>query len=158
MATQSEVSTLAGHPFLRGMPASQVARLAGSCRHVTRPAGHRLFEEGGTADRFWLIDAGQVALDAMVPGQGRVVIELLGRGAVVGLSWLQPPYQWQCGAISTQPMQAYEFEARAVRRACGADPPLGYELLRRFSVAAARRLQVTRARLLDAHAHPAFPG
>jgi CRP/FNR family transcriptional regulator, cyclic AMP receptor protein len=151
MTTHSE---LAAQQFLRGVPREQVARLADCCRHVALPAGSRLFEEGGPADRFWLIDAGQVALDAMVPGRGRVVIELLGRGAVVGLSWLRPPYQWQFGAVTTQPMQAYEFDARAVRAACDGDPALGYELLTRFGAAVADRLQATRSRLIEAHAHP----
>jgi CRP/FNR family transcriptional regulator, cyclic AMP receptor protein len=154
MTTHSDVSVLAAHPFVRGMSCELVARLAYCCRHITLPADYRLFEDGGTADRFWLVDAGQVALDATVPGRGRVVIELLGRGAVVGLSWLQPPYKWQFGAVTTQPMQAYEFDGRAVRLACGEDPVLGYELLRRFSNAMARRLQVTRGRLIEAHARP----
>jgi CRP-like cAMP-binding protein len=113
------------------------------------PAGQRLFEEGATANRFWLIDAGQVTLDAMVPGQGRVIIEALGRGDVVGLSWLLPPYQWRFGAITTQPMQAFEFDAHAVRRACDNDPALASELSQRFSRVVVQRLQATRARLLD---------
>jgi len=105
-----------------------------------------------TARKFWLIDAGQVALDAMVPGDGRVTIEMLGRGDLLGLSWLQPPYTWKYGAITTQPMQAFEFDAEAVRAACAKDPVLGYELLLRFMAVAAHRLQATRARLLEARA------
>jgi CRP/FNR family transcriptional regulator, cyclic AMP receptor protein len=157
MTTQREASVLGAHPFLRGMPGDQVARLAGCCRHVAVPAGRRLFEEGGTADRFWLIDAGQLALDAMVPGHGRVVIEMLGRGEVIGLSWLQPPFQWRFGAVTTQPMQAYEFDARAVRELCSDDPALGFELLGRFSIVATRRLHATRTRLHDAYARLSAP-
>jgi len=146
-------SVLGRQPFLRGLPGSQLADLAALCTHVQVPAGHRLFEEGETADRFWLIDAGQVRLDAMVPGQGRVVIETLGRGDVVGLSWLKPPYQWRFGAVATQRMQAFEFDARAVRAACDADPALGYELTQRLSGLVVQRLQATRARLIDVCAH-----
>jgi CRP-like cAMP-binding protein len=122
--TIENASVLGRQPFLRGLPDSQLADLATLGTHVQVPAGQRLFEEGATADRFWLIDAGQVTLDAMVPGQGRVVIETLGRGDVVGLSWLRPPYQWRFGAVATQPMQAFEFDARAVRAACDTDPAL----------------------------------
>jgi CRP/FNR family transcriptional regulator, cyclic AMP receptor protein len=85
-----------------------------------------------------------------VPGVGPVVIERLGRGDVVGLSWMLPPYQWRFGAVTTQPMQAFEFDARAVRAACDADPVLGFELSQRFSAVLLRRLQATRARLLTA--------
>jgi CRP-like cAMP-binding protein len=150
--TIENASVLGRQPFLRGLPASQLADLAALCTHVQVPAGQRLFEEGATADRFWLIDAGQVRLDAMVPGQGRVVIETLGRGDVVGLSWLKPPYQWRFGAVATQPMQAFEFDARAVRAACDDEPALGFELSRRISGVLARRLEATHARLLDSYA------
>jgi CRP/FNR family transcriptional regulator, cyclic AMP receptor protein len=145
-------SALAAEPFLRGMPPARLAALAALGRHVRVPAGQRLFDEGGTADQFWIIAAGQVRLDVSVPGRGRVTIEALGRNDVVGLSWIQPPYQWRFGAVATQPVQAYAFDARAVRTACDADPDLGYELSRRFLAAAALRLQATRARLLEAQA------
>ena len=151
--TEQDKSVLRAQPFLRGLADEHLTRLAVLCRHISLPARHRLFEEGATADRFWLIDAGQVTLDAMVPGQGRVVIETLGRGDVVGLSWLKPPYQWRFGAVATQPMQAFEFDARAVRAACDADPALGYELTQRLSGLVVHRLQATRARLLDVCAH-----
>jgi CRP/FNR family transcriptional regulator, cyclic AMP receptor protein len=152
--TEQETSVLAAQPFLRGMPPAQLRELARLCEHITVPAGRRLFEEGAAAGRFWIIDAGRVTLDASVPGRGRVVIETLGRSDVVGLSWMQPPHQWRFGAVATQPTQAFAFDARAVRKACHADPVLGYELSRRFSAIVVRRLQATRARLIDARAHP----
>jgi CRP/FNR family transcriptional regulator, cyclic AMP receptor protein len=110
-----------------------------------------------TGDRFWIIDAGQVTLDASVPGQGRVIVDRLGRSDVIGLSWMLPPHQWRFGAVATQPTQAFEFDAPAVRAACDSDPVLGYELSRRFSAVIVRRLQATRARLIDACARPAAP-
>ena len=67
----------------------------------------------------------------------------------MGLSWLEPPYQFRYGAITTQPMQAYEFDAVAVRAACEQDPALGYALLNRFMAIALHRLQATRARLIE---------
>ncbi len=154
IVTKQETSVLEAQPFLRGMPPAQLAQLAEMCEHVTVPAGRRLFEEGSTADRFWIIDAGQVTLDASVPGRGRVIIEALGRSDVIGLSWMLPPYQWRLGAVATQPTQAFAFDAGAVRTACDSDPVLGYELSRRFSAVVVRRLQATRARLLEAWAHP----
>jgi CRP/FNR family cyclic AMP-dependent transcriptional regulator len=153
--TGQEISVLRAQPFLRGLPPAQLAKLAELCRHVTVPAGQRLFEEGATADRFWLIDAGQVALDASVPGRGRVSIERLGRNDVIGLSWMLPPRQWRFGAVATQQMQGFEFDARAVRTASDADPVLGFELSRRFSAIVVRRLQATRTRLVEACSPPA---
>ena len=150
--TNQVIAILGGQPFLRGMPPRQLAVLAGLARHDKYPAGERLFEEGGMADRFWIIDAGQVTLDASVPGRGRIILEKLGRSDVLGLSWLVPPHQWRFGAITSQPMQAFVFDARAVRMACDADPVLGYELSRRFSAVVVRRLQAARSGLLSASA------
>jgi CRP/FNR family transcriptional regulator, cyclic AMP receptor protein len=155
--TTDQTSVLGAQPFLRGMPSAQLAELAELCDHVSIPSRQRLFDEGSRADRFWLIDAGQVTLDASVPGQGRVIIEALGRGDVIGLSWLLAPYQWRFGAVATQPTQAFVFDAPAVRAACDADPLLGYELSRRFSAVVVRRLQATRARLIEACARLSSP-
>lgn len=51
-------TALAAHEFFRGMPARHVDRLAAAAHYADLPAGHRFFEEGGRADRFWLIQAG----------------------------------------------------------------------------------------------------
>jgi CRP/FNR family transcriptional regulator, cyclic AMP receptor protein len=155
--TSQQISVLGAQPFLRGMPSAQLAELAELCEHVSIPSRQRLFDEGSRADRFWVIDAGQVTLDASVPGQGRVIIETLGRSDVIGLSWMLPPYQWRFGAVATQPTQAFVFDAPAVRAACDADPLLGYELSRRFSAVVVRRLQATRAQLIEACARLSSP-
>jgi CRP/FNR family transcriptional regulator, cyclic AMP receptor protein len=144
----TELASIVGaHPFLRRLPPCQAERMAALARHVSFPAHHRLFEEGAPARKLWLIDAGQVALDALVPGQGRVTIERVGRGDLLGLSWFQPPYLWDFGAITTQPMQAFEFDAVEVRAACDSDPALGYAVMSRLLAVAVHRLQATRCRL-----------
>jgi CRP/FNR family cyclic AMP-dependent transcriptional regulator len=152
--SSTQTPILAGHQFTRGMPAGYVAVLSGAAKHIKVPARHRLFEEGGTADRFWLIQAGQVALDMHVPGRGLVVIETLGMGDVIGWSWLHPPYQWRLGAIAMRPTQAYEVDGPAVRQMCADDAGFGYELTRRFLTIVVNRLQATRTRLLDISSHP----
>jgi CRP/FNR family transcriptional regulator, cyclic AMP receptor protein len=153
----TDKAILGAQPFLRGMADGHLAKLATLCTHVAVPAQQRLFDEGAMADRFWLIDAGQVTLDTTVPGQGRLLIAALGRGDVVGLGWLLPPYQWRLGAVATQPMQAFEFDARAVRAACDEDPSLGYELSRRVLAVVVDRMHTIHDRLLDASARAAAP-
>jgi CRP/FNR family transcriptional regulator, cyclic AMP receptor protein len=148
----SDKAILGSQSFLRGMADEHLAKLAGLCQHVAMPARQRLFEEGATADRFWLIDAGQVTIDTTVPGRGRLIIASLGRGDVIGLAWMMPPYQWRFGAVTTQPTQAYEFDARSVRAACDEDPGLGYELGRRVAGVLVRRLEAIHGRLLEASA------
>jgi CRP/FNR family cyclic AMP-dependent transcriptional regulator len=143
------VSALADHQLLHGMPGRDLEWLAQTSSLATFPAGHRLFEPGCVARRFWLIRSGQVALDLQLPGRGRVVIETLGRGEMVGLSWLARPYQWRYGAKAVQPTEAFEFDAPAVRQRCDADPEFGYELTKRVVGVLIDRLNATRARLSD---------
>jgi CRP-like cAMP-binding protein len=73
---------------------------------------------------------------------------------VLGWSWLFPPYIWHFGAKAVANTVAIEFDAEQVRRACDADPTLGYELLRRFVEVVVDRLQSTRVRLLDLYGQP----
>jgi CRP-like cAMP-binding protein len=143
------VPALAGHRFLRDMPAPYLAFLAEASSLVTVPAGHRFFEAGGVAKRFWLIRAGQIAVDMRVPGDGRAIIETLGRGDMLGVSWFFPPFQWQFGAVAVQPAELFECDAAAVRGRCATDPGFGYEFTGRMIVVVAKRLQATRIQLLD---------
>jgi CRP-like cAMP-binding protein len=143
------VQALAGHQFLRGMPAHHLAYLAEVTSLVTAPAQHRLFEAGDVAHHFWLIRAGQVAVDLRPPGEDRVVIQTIGRGEMLGVSWFFPPFQWQFGAVTGQPTELFEVGAAAVRGRCETDPDFGYEFTRRMIVVVARRLQATRIQLLD---------
>ena len=108
---------LATHPFLHGLSHDHLTVLAGTACDVTFPARHRLFEDGGSATRFWLLQSGHVALDLHVPGQGRMKIDTIGMGELLGWSWLFPPYRWAFGAVAASPVEAFEFDARAVRAA-----------------------------------------
>jgi len=141
-------AALAAHPFLRGMSPDQLSVLAEAARDVTFPARHRLFEDGGNATRFWLIQSGHVSLDLDVPGEGSVVIETVGMGELLGWSWLFPPYKWAFGAVAATAVEAFEFDAPAVRERCAADPGLGYEFNQRVTRVLAKRLQATRVRLI----------
>jgi CRP/FNR family cyclic AMP-dependent transcriptional regulator len=148
-------ATLAAHPFLHGMSHDHLAVLAGAASDVTFPARQRLFEDGGRATRFWLIQSGQVALDLHVPGQGRMKIDTVGMGELLGWSWLYPPYKWAFGAVAASPVQAFEFDGCAVRACCESDPALGYELTQRLARVVAKRLQATRVRLVTTSGHSA---
>jgi CRP/FNR family transcriptional regulator, cyclic AMP receptor protein len=148
------VPALAGHAFLRGMPADDVARLAGAAALVSMPAGHRLFDEGAPADKCWLLTAGHVALDLHMPGRPNLIVETLGRGDVLGFSWLSPPHEWQFGAETVEPTEAFELDGVTVMALCDRYPELGYQLALRMLAVAVQRLQATRIRLLDLYAAP----
>jgi CRP/FNR family transcriptional regulator, cyclic AMP receptor protein len=146
---------LAGNPFLHGMSRDHLAVLAEAASDVTFPTRHRLFEDGGSANRFWLLQSGHVNLDLNVPGQGRMKIETIGMGELLGWSWLFPPYKWAFGAVAASPVEAFEFDGRAARACCASDPVLGYEVTQRLAHVVAKRLQATRVRLITASSQPA---
>ena len=115
-------SALAAHRFLRGMPHEHLVSLAGCASDVRLPVRHRIFEDGGYASRFWLIQSGHVALDIQMPREGLLIVETIGMGELLGCSWLFPPYRWGFGAVTISPFEAFEFDAAAVRACCGQTP------------------------------------
>ncbi|WP_353940481.1 cyclic nucleotide-binding domain-containing protein [Streptomyces sp. HUAS MG91] len=134
------------------LPETYRDRLMRLARDVAIPQGTRLFEEGGRADRFWIVSSGSVVLDLHVPGRRAPVVETLGRGELVGWSWLFPPYAWQFGAQAETPVRAHEFDAFTVRLMCASDPGLGSFVAQWVGQVLAHRLTTTRTRLLDLYA------
>ncbi|MFC4053146.1 Crp/Fnr family transcriptional regulator [Actinomadura syzygii] len=145
---------LAEARFFVGMPDASLAALATTAEDVDVPAGHRFFDEGGSAQRFWLLRSGRVALDLQVPGRGAVVVETLPASAVLGWSWLFSPHRWRFGAVALEPVKAVQFDGPGVRELCAADPRLGHDLTLRFAAVMLDRLEATRVRMLDLYAHP----
>jgi CRP/FNR family transcriptional regulator, cyclic AMP receptor protein len=144
---------LTAHPFLAGLPAAQTEQLSYWARRQTFRSGARLFEEGGHADRFWLIRDGSVALDIHGP-HPTMTVETLHAGTVLGWSWLFPPYRWHFGASALEQTLAVELDGPAIRDLCARDPVLGHELMSRFLKVVVSRMQATRIRLLDLYQNP----
>jgi CRP-like cAMP-binding protein len=136
----------------RALPAEHRERLMRIAREVSFPQGARLFEEGGHADRFWIVRTGTVDLDMRVPGRRPAVIDSLGHNDLVGWSWLYPPHTWHLGAQTSSPLRAYEFDATAVRTLCREDAEFGRSVARWVGEVVAHRLQAARVRLLDLYA------
>ncbi|PKV89665.1 Crp/Fnr family transcriptional regulator [Streptomyces sp. TLI_146] len=134
------------------LPAKHRSRLMSTAHEVTFPAGTRLFEEGRTADRFWVVRTGTVTLDLHVPGRRPAAIENLAAGELVGWSWLFPPCLWHFGAEAATPVRAYEFDAPSVRLMCDSDPQLGAAVAQWVGRVLAHRLTQARMRLLDLYA------
>ena len=152
--TSTVAARISAHPFFAALTDAQLAALAEDAITETFTAGQRLFDEGGIADMFWLIEHGSIALDMRVPGRGDQIVETLGPGTVLGWSWLHPPYRWHFGAVARLATTAIAFDAASVRRRCDADPAFGYAMLRSFTPVITERLQATRLRLLDLYAAP----
>ncbi|MFI1507639.1 cyclic nucleotide-binding domain-containing protein [Streptomyces sp. NPDC020597] len=135
--------------LLTALPPPQRQRLMTLAREVSFPEDARIFEAGGTADRFWIIRSGAVSLVQQVTSLRRVTVAGLGSGDLLGWSWLFPPYRWDFGAEAFSPVRAYEFEAQPVLKLCEEDPALGMTLVRLVAEILAHRLEMTRGRLME---------
>jgi CRP/FNR family cyclic AMP-dependent transcriptional regulator len=142
-------AVLADHPFLSTIPVTSLRRLATHVQPHTYPAGQQILREGELANRFFLIRQGLVRLDIEVPGRGPVEVETLGGDAALGWSWLFAPYRWQLTATAVVRTSTLVFDGDALQAVMASDPPLGYELMRRFTGVMFDRLKATRLRLTD---------
>lgn len=142
---------IARAPLFAGLPADDLALIAGCAKNVAFAEGHLLFREGEPADTFFLIRHGRVALELHTPARGGIVIETLGPDDVVGWSWLFEPYRWHFDARAAMPVRAIAFDGACLRGKCDDDRELGYELMKRFGQVMIDRMQHARLRLLDVY-------
>lgn len=149
MKTSNVAEVVSAHPLLAGLPAPIVEEVARCARNVAFPAGGLLLAEGDPADTTFLLRRGRVAIEVQAPGRGALVIETVGPGAVVGWSWLFPPYAWRFDARALEPVGAIALNAACLRERAEGDPAAGYALMARVAGILLDRLQATRVRLLD---------
>ena len=140
---------LAAHPFFTDLEPRFLQVVAGCAANGRFPAGAFLGREGETANQFYLIRHGKVALQIHTPDRGPVTIETMEAGEVFGWSWLFPPYRWHFDVQALDLTRVIVFDGQCLRAKCEADHDLGYALMQRFAQVIVQRLQATRLQLLD---------
>lgn len=144
------LSQLSGHPFLEGLSDEQLSVLAANAMAVEFKPGEVIFREGDNANRFYLLQSGEVVLETHDANtQTTAVIDRIGAGSVLGWSWLFPPYAWKFDARATQPTRAVFFYGSRLREQSEMDHSLGFALARKVAEVAIGRLQSTRRQLLE---------
>ena len=147
-------SMLLAHPFLAGMDPGFGHLLFGCARNLRFAPGTFLFREGESADEFYLLREGRVALQLHIPGRSPLVIATLGGGDLVGASWLVAPYRWSYDALATAPTRAFGLNAACLREKSEVDHHLGYEMMRRLVPVMVKRMQAARHQLIDVYGRP----
>ena len=74
---------------------------------------------------------------------------VLADDAVLGWSWLFPPYRWHLTATAVQPTTLVVFDAYRLRGEMSDNPELGYQLMRRFAALMFDRLHAIRVQLTN---------
>jgi CRP/FNR family cyclic AMP-dependent transcriptional regulator len=139
------------HRFLEGLAPDQIRFLVSCVTNRRFRAGEFLMREGEAAERFYLLRHGRVALEIHVPGKGPIVMETLGPGNVLGLSWLEPPYRTQLDARACEDVVALSFDGDCLRGKMDADHDLGYVIARRLLEHVCDRLERVRLQRLDVY-------
>jgi CRP/FNR family transcriptional regulator, cyclic AMP receptor protein len=125
--------------------------IAGCAQNRVFARGEYLMREGESADTFFVLRSGDVALEAFSPQGGPMTIETLHDGDLLGWSWLIPPYRSMFDARSIDRTRTIAFDGACLRAKIETDRSLGYDLLRVFTPVVVERLQNTRLRLLDVY-------
>ncbi|HET7511897.1 MAG TPA: cyclic nucleotide-binding domain-containing protein [Chthoniobacterales bacterium] len=139
------------HPFLVGLRPHHLKFLADCAIATEFQPNEYLFRQGDFANRFYLIEEGNVALEMRGPKDHAVPIDQVGPGKLVGWSWVFPPYVWYFDARATERTTALFFSGTKLRQYCASDSAFGFELFKRMSHVMLERLQAARIQLLKCH-------
>ena len=139
--------------LLRGLSQGGLEFLESLATEIEFQRGAIIFEEDDPADSMYLIAEGKAGLEVALHNRPAVLLETIGPGELLGVSWIMPPYHWNFRARSLADTTAFAFNAAAVREKCETDIDLALHVYQTVAVEAVRRLQATRIRLLDV-----FPG
>ena len=137
------------HPFFEGLDHGFMDLVLGCATNVRFGKDTYIFKEGDTANTFYLIRQGNVALEIFAPQRKPIIVATLGEGEILGWSWLLPPYHWKFHAHVLQDTRAIALDGKCLRKKCEENHDLGYEVLKRFAGIVAQRLESTRFQLLD---------
>lgn len=149
-ASSVEIAAIvADHALFRGLSDAHLDAIVdgATLRHVA--AGEAILREGEPASVVYAIVTGRVAVEMYVPGRGSVVVDTLGGGDVLGVSWLFPPYRNEFDARAIDDAVIVGVQASRLRAACDDDHTLGYEVLSAMAAVLLRRLRSARLRFLD---------
>ncbi|MFP4171286.1 MAG: cyclic nucleotide-binding domain-containing protein [Candidatus Hydrogenedentota bacterium] len=142
-------SALRRHDFTENLSDAQVAKLASFASAQTFHADERVLKAGDRADRCYLIQEGQIAVEVYHPTRGGVPIQTVGEGKVLGWSWLVKPYRWAFDAMTYTFTRAIVLDGVRLREAMEADPEFGYPVLMQFMEVCAERISNSRLQMID---------
>jgi len=116
---------------------------------LTLVPDEQLFKEHDEARRFFIIEDGIMALEAIRPARPATTIQTLGPGDLLGLSWRLTPHRWMWTARAVTDVRLAVFDAAIMRAACEFDKDLDRLMWEIVAREASKRLHHTRLQLLD---------
>lgn len=131
-------------PFFAGLSDEHLDQLASVATSAHYNSQQRVFKSDTDADKFYIIRDGKIGVEIPAVAGEPLRIQTLGNGGVLGWSWLIPPYRWLFDARALNASDIIAVDGVKLREQCEKDPSLGYQLLKRFAVLMAERLNASR--------------
>ncbi|MFN4220068.1 MAG: Crp/Fnr family transcriptional regulator [bacterium] len=105
------IDFIKNHSFFHGWKEEYLEKILEISSLETFPKGHRIINEGFSADKFYIIVNGLVEIKSM-----DVSLQLLGAGEILGWSWLIYPYVWNFSAECVKETIAVSIDAEKLRK------------------------------------------
>ena len=152
----STADYLAAHAFFSALNEDYIKLLSEFVTERQLAKGEVLFQQGKTADKFYLVRKGQVSVQVPALVGPALELQVLGENQLLGWSWLIPPYRWNFLARAVEDSELLEFDGQAILARCEKDPKFGYELYKRFTELMSERLNAARQKMMDQWNPPGF--
>lgn len=138
------MSHLSEHPFCHLLTRAEIRALEQISEPVSFEPDDFLLRAGHDADRVFLIWAGRVAIEV-----GGRILQTLGPGDLLGISWVEPPHRWKFDARAVERTRTVRLDAEELRRLLGQDEALASRVYRQVNRSLGQRLEAARLQLLD---------
>ena len=153
---QPKEDYLSTHAFFKGLNEDFLKFMSEFATEKHLNKGEVLFQQGKTADKFYLVRKGQVSVQIPALVGPTLELQVLGDNQILGWSWLIPPYRWNFHARAVEETELLEFDGKAILERCEQDPKFGYELFKRFTALMSERLDAARQKMMDQWNPPGF--
>lgn len=149
MSNQSTTEYLSSHEFFSGFN-DDILKFLCECSSMHEiKKGQILFRQGENADKFYLLRNGCISIQMPAIMGPNLEIQALGKGQVLGWSWLIPPFKWSFQAMAEEDSELLMFDGTAILARCEREPKFGYELLKKFAALMSMRLDAARQKMMD---------
>ena len=131
MSNQSTTEYLSAHEFFSEFSDDVLKFLCecSSTREIKK--GQILFRQDEHADKFYVVRNGRISIQMPAIMGPILEIQTLGKGQVLGWSWLISPYLWNFQTKAEEDSELLQFDGTAILARCEQETKFGYELLKK---------------------------
>ncbi|HBL18416.1 MAG: hypothetical protein A2X36_14405 [Elusimicrobia bacterium GWA2_69_24] len=145
------------HPIFQDFRPDHLELVTSVAEEMRFTRDQYLLRQGQGAERFFIIRKGLVRIELLSKEGETIPIQEVGPGDLLGWSWLLPPYKWGFDARAAETTLALVFDGASLRKKCEQNFEFGFRFLQVISMALSRRLDVTRAHLLEYYSQRPHP-